>query len=87
MNYKYNDLTLPISFYFDSYKLKLTPEYFSDYDQTTFFSDQKGASAELTYKSTDTYYNFLIQTNRILNKTTTYDYLSGYQNKFSFGKN
>ncbi len=85
LNYKYNDLTLPISFYFDSYKLKLTPEYFSDYDQTTFFSDQKGASAELTYKSTDTYYNFLIQTNRILNKTTTYDYLSGYQNKFSFG--
>ncbi len=85
LNYKYHNITLPISYYIDSFKFKLTPEFFADTYDTSSFSEQRGISLDSIYKIEDTYINFLLQTNRITNKTTTYSYLTGSQNKAQIG--
>lgn len=84
-NYFYHDITLPVAFYFDSFRLKLTPEFFTDTYNGSAYSDQKGGSADLSYKTKDNYINLLAQANDIKNKDTTYSYLSGTQKKFLLG--
>lgn len=85
LNYYYHDVTLPIAFYFDSYRFKLTPEYFVDDYDGSAYSTQAGGLLEVTYKYSDHYFSTLFQSNNIKNKTTTYSYLDGYQQKFQIG--
>lgn len=81
-NYFYHDLTAPFSFYFYSFRLKITPEYLIDYYDDILFSNQNGLAIDFSYKTQDNYFSFLAQTNNINNKSTSSSYLTGSENKF-----
>lgn len=84
-NYNYHDVTLPVAFYFDSYRLKITPEFFTDIYSGSVYSEQKGVSADSSYKTKDNYINLVVQSNDIKTKDSAYSYLSGTQMKFLLG--
>ncbi len=85
LNYFYHDITLPIAIFFSSFRLKFTPEYFTDNYDGSLYSSQTGGIADLAYKVNDSYFSVLFQNNDIKNKTTDYSYLSGVQQKSQIG--
>jgi hypothetical protein len=85
LNYSFQDINLPISFYIDQWRVKLSGEYFSDIFDSSNYAIQKGGLFDISYKAKDQYFNLSLQTNNIKNQTSSYSYLSGYQNKFLIG--
>lgn len=82
-NYASHDVALPVSIYFESSRLKLTPMYTLDTYAGSNFSESKGADLGYTLKLNNNYLNFNVQALKIDNKTTTYSYLSGNSTKLS----
>lgn len=81
LNYNYHDVTLPLAYYLDNARVKLTPEFFRDSYGSDVFSEQIGASFDYTYKFGDNYFGITLLSTSIKNKTSTYSYLTGSQTK------
>lgn len=81
LNYSYHDITLPVAYYVDNARVKVTPEFFRDSYGNDVFSEQAGASFDYTYKFGDNYFGLTLLSTSIKNKTTTYSYLTGSQTK------
>lgn len=81
LNYSYHDITLPLAYYTDNARIKLTPEFFRDSYDRDVFSEQTGASFDYTYKFGDNYFGITLLSTNISNKTATYSYLTGSQTK------
>lgn len=81
LNYSYHDVTLPVAYYLDNARVKLTPEFFRDYYGSDVFSEQTGLSFDYTYKFGDNYFGINLLSTNIKNKTATYSYLTGSQTK------
>lgn len=82
-NYVYNDLLLPLSYYIDSTRLRLTPELYIDTYGGPSFSQTIGGTFDVTIKLDNAYLGISYLAQQIKNLTSTYSYLTGSQNKVS----
>ncbi|MEQ1722404.1 MAG: tetratricopeptide repeat protein [Pseudobdellovibrio sp.] len=80
-SYASHDVYIPISIYFDKSRIKLSPQFTLDTYAGSNFSESKGFELSYAFKIDSNYLNFNLQTNQISNKTTTYTYLSGSQQR------
>ncbi len=81
LNYNYHDFTLPLAYYLENARIKITPEFFRDSYGSDVFSEQTGASFDYTSKYGDNYFGITLLSTNIKNKTTAYSYLTGAQTK------
>jgi tetratricopeptide (TPR) repeat protein len=77
-----HEISLPVSFYFWNSRVTLEPLYSRDFYGGSLYSESVGANLSLSLKISDNYLNVGIQNVKSTNKTTTYSYLTGPQNKY-----
>ncbi|MBC7467246.1 MAG: hypothetical protein H7256_14745 [Bdellovibrio sp.] len=80
-NFNYHDLVIPLSYYFDAYRFRLSPEYYQDTYGGPAFSNSLGGTLELTLRDGNSFYGLSGSSQNIKNVTTTYSYLTGSQSK------
>jgi hypothetical protein len=80
-NYVYHDLTLPIAWYFDLYRVRLTPEFYFDYYGGPSFSRAIGGTIDISKKVGSSYLGFSYLHQAIHNVSSEYSYLTGAQDK------
>lgn len=83
MNYTYHDVMIPAAVFFSIFRVRLTPEFYSDTYDNRGFSSTQGATLDATARIGDTYYGLSYLGQTIKNSTSTYSYLSGSQSKIA----
>lgn len=82
-NYYYHQLTLAYSYFWSTYRIKLTPEFFTDNFGSASYSQSDGATLDFSDKIGEDYYGFSYRYSGISNLTSSYYYLTGFQAKVS----
>ncbi len=80
-NYSNQELYFPLALYWSKSKFKITPLYSQDSYSGSVFSESTGGDLAFSLKLGDDYLNFTYEALNINNKTTTYSYLTGKQQK------
>jgi hypothetical protein len=81
-NYFYHEVTLPFGYYFENYRLRITPEYFNDNFGAANFSQSLGGTLDFALHADDTYWGLSLRGASLANLTSSYYYLTGTETKF-----